>query len=59
MKAADILNIGTVVGNTSPQKRTFNMKRFAAKLGDLINVEIEIDAEEPSAQKQKVIVWEG
>jgi uncharacterized protein len=58
MKTADVLNIGTVVGNTSPQEFTFNMKRFAAKLGDLVNVEIEIPSDDPFAvKKQTVIVW--
>jgi DNA helicase HerA-like ATPase len=52
-----ILNIGTVVGNTSPQEFTFNMKRFAAKLGDLVNVEIEIPPDDPSGNKQPVTVW--
>ncbi|MGA3159660.1 MAG: ATP-binding protein [Terracidiphilus sp.] len=57
MKTFDVLNIGTVVGNTSPQEFTFNMKRFAAKLGDLINVEMEIPADDPSGKQQMVIVW--
>ncbi len=52
-----VLNIGTVVGNTSPQEFTFNMKRFAAKLGDLVNVEIEIPPDDLSGSKQKVTVW--
>jgi DNA helicase HerA-like ATPase len=52
-----VLNIGTVVGNTSPQEFKFNMKRFAAKLGDLVNVEIEIPSDDPSGKKQTVVVW--
>lgn len=56
MKGA-VLNIGTVVGNTSPQEFTFNMKRFAAKLGDLVNVEIEIPADDAAGGKQSVVVW--
>ena len=52
-----ILNIGTVVGNTSPQEFTFSMKRFAAKLGDLVNVEIDIPSDTSTADRQKVIVW--
>lgn len=52
-----VLNIGTVVGNTSPQEFQFNMKRFAAKLGDLVNVEIEIPSDDPTGKKQTVIVW--
>ena len=36
------INIGTVVGSTSPQEYRFNLKSFGAKLGDLVNVEIEI-----------------
>ena len=35
-----IINIGTVVGSTSPQEFKFNLKSFGAKLGDLVNVEI-------------------
>jgi DNA helicase HerA-like ATPase len=57
MKSAAVLNIGTVVGNTSPQEFTFNMKRFAAKLGDLVNVEVEIPADDSLGSKQTVIVW--
>jgi DNA helicase HerA-like ATPase len=51
------LNIGTVVGNTSPQEFSFNMKRFAARLGDLVNVDIEIPTDDPSDKKQNVTVW--
>jgi uncharacterized protein len=57
MKTTAVLNIGTVVGNTSPQEFTFNMKRFAAKLGDLVNVEIEIPGDDSLGTKQGVIVW--
>jgi DNA helicase HerA-like ATPase len=52
-----VLNIGTVVGHTSPQEFTFNMKRFAAKLGDLVTVEIEIPADDKPDGKQQVSVW--
>jgi len=51
------LNIGTVVGNTSPQEFSFNMKRFTARLGDLVNVDIEIPTDDPSGKKQMVTVW--
>jgi DNA helicase HerA-like ATPase len=50
-------NIGTVVGNTSPQEFTFNLKRFTARLGDLVNVDIEIPTDDPSGRKQSVTVW--
>lgn len=57
VKTAARLNIGTVVGNTSPQEFTFNMKRFAAKLGDLVNVEVETPSDDSSGSKQTVNVW--
>jgi len=50
-------SIGTVVGNTSPQEFSFNMKRFSARLGDLVNVDIEIPTDDPTGKKQGVTVW--
>jgi len=50
------LQIGTVVGNTSPQEFRFFLKSYAAKLGDLVSVDMEI----PEAQGQgrkRVLVW--
>jgi len=54
------INIGTVVGNTSPQEFRFNLKRMSAQLGDLVNVEIDIPADQSGSNKlskQKVLVW--
>jgi DNA helicase HerA-like ATPase len=51
-----ILNIGTVVGSTSPQDFKFYLKSFAAKLGDLVNVKIDIPSESGDG-KQEVLVW--
>ena len=50
------INIGTVVGSTSPQEFKFYLKSFAAKLGDLVNVEIEIPSETGTGV-QRVLVW--
>jgi len=47
-------NIGTVVGNTSPQEFRFFLKSYSAKLGDLVNVEIDVPTENG---KDKVLVW--
>ena len=46
--------VGTVVGSTSPQEYQFYLKRFAAKLGDLVSVAIEVPGER---QPESVIVW--
>ena len=51
-----IVNIGTVVGSTSPSEFRFHLKRFTAKLGDLVTVEVDIPSEE-SVEKQRVLVW--
>lgn len=48
--------IGTVVGNTSPQEYRFFLRSFAAKLGDLVTVEMFIPTGIGDA-KQKVLVW--
>ena len=54
--AGIIANIGTVVGSTSPLEFRFHLKRFTAKLGDLVTVEVEIPSEE-TGSKQNVLVW--
>ena len=51
------INIGNVVGSTSPLEFRFSLKRFAAKLGDLVNVEIDIPSDESAEEKRKVLVW--
>lgn len=55
------IQIGTVVGNTSPQEFRFFLRSFAAKLGDLVYVEMEVPtssgAERETRRREKVIVW--
>lgn len=51
------LKIGTVVGNTSPQEFRFFLKSYAAKLGDLVTVEIEIPSDDQSNSRETVLVW--
>lgn len=54
--------VGTVVGNTSPQEYRFFLKSFAARLGDLVYVEMDVprartterEAEPP---REKVSAW--
>ncbi|HEX8695301.1 MAG TPA: ATP-binding protein [Longimicrobium sp.] len=47
-------HIGTVVGNTSPQEFRFVLRSFAAKLGDLVCVQMDV----PSGDRRKsVLVW--
>ncbi len=49
-------HIGTVVGNTSPQEFRFVLRSFAAKLGDLVTVQMQV----PSGSgddRQTVLVW--
>ena len=48
--------IGTVVGSTSPLEYQFHLKRFTAKLGDLVTVNIEIPSER-AGDKEEVCVW--
>lgn len=50
------VNIGTVVGSTSPSEFRFHLKRFEAKLGDLVTAEIEVPSEDGSGRKS-VTVW--
>ncbi len=47
-------HIGTVVGNTSPREFGFFLRRFEAKLGDLITVDMEIPTDDG---KSLVTVW--
>jgi hypothetical protein len=55
------MNIGTVVGNTSPQEYKFYMHKFAASLGDLVTVEIETPSSNSGTTSHKktetVTVW--
>lgn len=51
-----MLKIGNVVGSTSPQEFRFYLRSYAAKLGDLVNVEIDIPSDSGD-NKQKVTVW--
>ncbi len=46
--------VGTVVGSTSPQEYQFYVKSFAAKLGDLVSVNIKVPSDEGP---ESVIVW--
>lgn len=50
------IHIGTVVGNTSPQEFRFVLRSFAAKLGDLVCVQMEIPGA-TGEKRQKVLVW--
>lgn len=47
-------HIGTVVGNTSPQEFSFFLRRFEAKLGDLITVSMQVPT---SGGTASAIVW--
>lgn len=49
-------HIGTVVGNTSPQDFRFFLRSFAAKLGDLVTVEMDAPKAEGDAS-ERVLVW--
>lgn len=49
-------HIGTVVGNTSPQEFRFVLRSRAAKMGDLVAVEMELPTG-PKDALEKVIVW--
>ncbi len=49
--------IGTVVGNTSPQEFTFYLKSLSAKLGDLVNVEVTIPGNSQNEKCTTVLVW--
>src|SRR5262249_49552645 len=54
------LQVGTVVGNTSPQEYRFFLKSFAAKLGDLVYVETDVPKArgvENEPPKEQVLVW--
>lgn len=49
-------HIGTVVGNTSPQEYRFVLRSFAAKLGDLVIVEMDVPSGGDDT-RHKVLVW--
>ena len=51
----NMIKIGNVVGNTSPQEYTFYLKSMAAKLGDLVCVEIEVPPDSSVVGKEKVL----
>lgn len=51
------IKIGTVVGNTSPQEFRFYLLSLAAKLGDLVTVEVEIPSDSQGEKPDKVLVW--
>jgi DNA helicase HerA-like ATPase len=56
------IRVGTVVGNTSPQEYRFFLRSFAAKLGDLVYVDMEVpkarEVENTSeTPRDKVRVW--
>ena len=50
------IHIGTVVGNTSPQEFRFFLRSYAAKLGDLVSVNMEIP-KTSGGGKESVLVW--
>ena len=47
--------VGTVVGNTTPHEFQFFLRRYAAKLGDLVSVGMEIP--ESNGASQRVTAW--
>lgn len=54
--------VGTVVGNTSPQEYRFFLKSFAARLGDLVYVEMDVPKartteKDNAPPKEQVLVW--
>lgn len=50
------IQIGTVVGNTTPQEFTFFMRSYAARLGDLVSVGMSVPSGK-YGERQEVIVW--
>jgi DNA helicase HerA-like ATPase len=50
------IHVGTVVGNTSPQEFRFYLRSFAAKLGDLVSVHMEVPTGQ-GEQRDEVLVW--
>lgn len=50
------IHVGTVVGNTSPQEFRFFLRGFAAKLGDLVSVLMEVPTQQVD-QRNQVLVW--
>jgi DNA helicase HerA-like ATPase len=54
------IQVGTVVGNTSPQEYRFFLRSFAAKLGDLVCVEMPVPkaaAARETRETEAVVVW--
>lgn len=55
------IHVGTVVGNTSPQEYRFFMRNYAAKLGDLVYVSMEVPKAVTSGRetvaREQVVVW--
>ncbi|WP_367899213.1 DUF87 domain-containing protein [Leptospira sp. WS58.C1] len=52
--------IGTVIGNTSPQEYSFLLKSFSAKLGDIVVLEMEIPSEKQTTEaypRESILVW--
>jgi hypothetical protein len=49
-------HIGTVVGNTSPHEFRFVVRSRAAKMGDLVAVQMDVPAG-PTSKAEKMIVW--
>ncbi len=47
--------VGTVVGNTSPHEFRFFLRHYAAKLGDLVSVAMEIP--ESDGKSHPVTAW--
>jgi DNA helicase HerA-like ATPase len=50
------IHVGTVVGNTSPQEFRFFLRGFAAKLGDLVSVQMEVPTGN-AEERSQVLVW--
>jgi DNA helicase HerA-like ATPase len=50
------IHVGTVVGNTSPQEYRFFLRSYAAKLGDLVSVEMEVPGSDGKG-RDEVLVW--
>lgn len=50
------IHVGTVVGNTSAQEFQFYLRSFAAKLGDLVSVDMEVPTGR-GEQRERVLAW--
>lgn len=54
------VRVGTVVGNTSPREFRFFLKGFAAKLGDLVYVEMDVPrarTADTEPATEKALIW--